>query len=185
MRYLFTFTILAVMSYQTANADMLTPSSVSFGVDSNTDPAASSCDLVVTILNYPASPEIANFRAKVLTKNGSHSAIIGFTLDVANMKYENGVPTHLDKTPLARASFASPTMNTSGRFYDTDVGGGGAGASTMDAATGSQFILAVTSGDFDISFSAKSPPEERTYHVTSAPPLAVINKFRDCVRGIS
>jgi hypothetical protein len=112
------------------------------------------------------------------------TAFTGFTLDVGNLLFQNGLIAGTQKTPLATAAFASKSFNSFGRLYDVDMGDGGRGANTADAQTAFDFLTAVFSGDFEIAFIAKGVPLERAYHIVDGPPPNIIRKFKDCMEAL-
>jgi hypothetical protein len=137
---------------------------------------------MMTALNYPVSPEALNFRAGVwqgIDQNSRSVSLTGFTLDVGNLKFQNGLI--VGTTPLAAAAFASRSFNSFGRLYDVDMEDGGHGAHTADPHVAIDFLTAVWAGDFEVAFAAKNIPLERTYHISSAPSADVIRQFKDCL----
>ena len=172
----------------TAKAETLTPSSVEYDIEAKHDKIAASCTIMLTVLNYPISPEALNFRAGVWrgTDPATRPAgtFAGFTLDVGNLLFENGVITGTQKTPLARAAFGSTKFNSVGRLYEADMGDGGRGANTVDPQTALDFMTAVFEGNFDIAFTAKDLPLQRTYHISDAPPASIVQRFHECMGAL-
>jgi hypothetical protein len=171
-----------------AGAETLTPKSVEYTVEIKHEKSAASCTIMVTILNYPISPEALNFRAGVWqgkVKENQFETLTGFTLDVGNLQFKNGLIVGTQKTPIAGAAFGSKTFNSLGRLYEMDMEDGGRGAMTVDTGTALDFLRAVWGGDFDIAFKAKSLPLERSYHILAGPPPSIVQQFKDCLDTLS
>jgi hypothetical protein len=161
--------------------------SVEYDVEVKRDKNTASCAIMITVMNYPISPEALNFRAGVWQGTGQENRVLtftGFTLDVGNRLFKNGLVAGAQKTPIVTAAFASKGFNSFGRLYDVDMGDGGRGANTADAQTAIDFLTAVWGGDFDIAFVAKGVPLERTYHIAAGPPLNIIQRFKDCLEAL-
>ena len=144
---------------------------------------AASCAITLVILNLPASPEALNFRALVAKGIEPETlTFTGFSLDVGNLKFSQGLPSVTEVTKLANIAFVSRGFNSAGRLFEGDFGNGGRGAMTSDENNGDAFLTAFRGGDFDISFVAQDGSEERTYHVTDPPPSSVVQRFSDCLK---
>jgi len=167
-----------------ALAETVVPEKVEYGVEAKlSNPSAGSC-LIGASLSSTA-PEVVNFRAGAWSgsNNGSRQMYLGFTLDVGNWIYKDGLPIALKRTPVSETFFASKTFNSRGRFYDVDFGDGGHGQITGDASVGSLFLFAVYVGNFDITFSAPGI-DERTYHVNEAPAPPVLADYHRCLDAL-
>src|SRR5262249_30354784 len=157
---------------------------IEYNVEIKREKTAASCAIMVTVMNFPISPEALNFRAGVwqgIGQDNRISTFTGFTLDVGNLQFRNGIIAGTQKTPIATAAFASKRFNSFGRLYEVDLGDGGRGANTADPETGVAFLTAVFGGDFEIAFIAKGVPLERTYHIADGPPTDVVRRFQTCL----
>jgi hypothetical protein len=178
------FFLIVFVAWSGAGAETLIPNSVEYTVEIKHEKSAASYTIMVTILNYPISPEALNFRAGVWqgkVQDDQFESLTGFTLDVGNLQFKNGLIIGTQKTPIADAAFGSKTFNSLGRLYAMDMEDGGRGAMTVDMGTALDFLKAVWGGDFDIAFNAKSLPLERSYHILAGPPPSIIRQFKDCL----
>jgi hypothetical protein len=160
--------------------ESMIPEKVDYGFEAkSSDPDAGSCVIRATLSSF--TPEIVDFRAGVwaASNNGRPKMVAGFILDVGVWAYKNHKPVALNKTPISEAFFSSKTFNSRGRLYDVDFGDGGRGELTGDGSVGGLFMLAVNTGDYDLTFAAQGI-DERTYHVAVPPAAYVLVQYQDC-----
>jgi hypothetical protein len=117
------FFLIVFVAWSGAGAETLIPNSVEYTVEIKHEKSAASCTIMVTILNYPISPEALNFRAGVWqgkVQDDQFETLTGFTLDVGNLQFKNGLIIGTQKTPIADAAFGSKTFNSLGRLYEME-----------------------------------------------------------------
>ena len=78
----------------TAISEVLKPGNIEITFDTQVDPPAKICRLQIAIINIPR-PETLMLRVMAMStkpKSDDQKFIVGFDLDVGDMKFQNGIP---------------------------------------------------------------------------------------------
>jgi hypothetical protein len=162
-----------VLFCASAYAEMVTPANVKYEAEIKEDRAAKSCNLMLLLLNIP-SPESVNFRLLTAQQKSDGRTFVGFSLDVGDLKFTNGMPAGSTKAVLSSAAFISPSFSSVGRLNGGPIADGGVVELTDNPLTSSEYTIAFLSGGFQIHFERKGVPGSRTYDVREKAPPNVI-----------
>ena len=77
---------------------------VRFGAEDKQDSQGHTCNLMTMIMDQ-SRPEVVNFR--VIHTLSPTALFFGFSLDVGDMRYQNGLPAGLDKIALANGDVST------------------------------------------------------------------------------
>lgn len=166
-----------------ASAETLTPKEIQYEFAQTNSGGLRKCSIVLLLLNVP-SPETVNFQLMVIHKPPTGPSFAGFSMDVGDLKFVNGLPGGAQKATLASAAFVSPSFSSVGRLNGGPVADGGVLQSSADPATIAGFVIAFSSGNFALSFVRDGVPGSRTYQVASPPPPDVRQQFYRCVEAL-
>jgi hypothetical protein len=166
-----------------AYAETILPGDAKYEVEVKEDQAAKSCNLMLLLLNIP-SPETVNFRLITAQQKSDGRTFVGFSVDVGDLRFANGVPAGSNKAVLSSAAFISPSFSSVGRFNGGPTADGGVLEMTTDPVVYSQYTMAFLSGGFQIHFERKGVPGTRTYDVKQQAPANVVAQFAACVSSL-
>lgn len=181
--YLASLYVLLVLLCSAARAETLVPRNIQYEFEVKEDAYAKSCNVLLLLLNIP-SPEAVNFHFIVSQRKSDGLTFVGFSLDVGDLKFVNGLPAGTNKAVLSSAAFISPTFSSVGRLNGGPIADGGVLESTADPQVYTYYLTAFLGGDFQIQFERKGIPATRTYTVEEKPPTNVISQFSDCVSSL-
>ena len=185
--WLTAFTICSLCAPAPSYGDTLVPNTVQFENSIKDDAYGKVCEYVLLILNLPA-PETVNFHVQVMRpmSNGKliDPTLVGFSMDVGELRFSGGMPAGGRKVNLATAAFSSLTFSSAGRLNIAPFGDGGISGSTTDRSTGNEFMNAFLKGGYDLSFTREDWPGIRSYHLSSSPLMEVVKSFHACLRTL-
>jgi hypothetical protein len=159
-------------------AEEITPLGTEWSFERKAGSGAQTCNLILTMVNIPASPESVNVHFIVGAMG--NASVYGFTLDVGDMFFKNGQPERIDKVPIQSAQFLSQAFNSPGRMFAADAGDGGIMISTRDPNTAAEFLKVVLGGDFKIAFKRDGGTVSRLYAVHQRASPADLSQYAAC-----
>jgi hypothetical protein len=171
-------------------AIQLAPEEIEYTAETTADASGMVCKISLAVFS-PNRPETLNFNALVYvaatpTPQGLWGSTgYGYTLDVGEIAYQNGLPSGVTKKRISDSVFTSPSFSSSGRMFPTAMPDGGLAAYTKDGATGKALIDAVLLGSFAISFHEAGIEGYRTYSVRKAMSSNEAQKFVACLKTLS
>lgn len=165
------------------HAETLVAGSIEYEAEVKEDAIAKSCNIALVLLSLP-SPEAVNFHFIVAQQKSDGLTFVGFSIDVGDLKFENGLVAGTEKASLSSAAFISPSFSSVGRLNGGPVPDGGVLESTADPNVYTSYLLAFLSGKFQISFRRDGFPGLRSYDVQQKPPPKVVSQFEDCVSSL-
>ena len=174
--FLFSAGLQGVPSY----ADSLMPRNLSYEIEVKEDDQAKSCNIMLLLVNLPA-PEVVNFRLVATHRKTQTVTFLGFSIDVADMIFANGLPAGNRKIPLSSAAFESALFNSAGRLNGGAVADGGVLESTADSQIATAFLQSFLTGEFSITFSRSGVSGTRTYQINAPVPVEVRTRFFECI----
>jgi hypothetical protein len=105
----------------------------------------------------------------------------GFSLDVGDMRYQNGLPAGVDRAALARGDVSTGSFSSQGSMYGGPAPDGSVLKSTLDQDTARKLWQGVPSGDFSIHLlRATQGAQPRTYVVSTPPPRGPLANYLAC-----
>jgi hypothetical protein len=161
-------------------AETLEPKAIQYDFEMKGDDAAKTCNVMLMILNLPA-PEIVNFRFIAMKDGRREQVILGFSVDVADAIFWNGLPAGRTPVRLQSAEFVSPSFASSGRMHGNVLADGGVLMSTNDPQTMSDFQRAFLSGRFKINFTRAGNPTSRGYSISQPASEGVLKQMVTCI----
>lgn len=170
-------------SASSANAETILPRAIKYDFEEKHNAGATTCNLMLMLLNYPA-PETVNFRLITAANRQNGPLFVGFSMDVGDTEFKNGVPVGIRKVGLTEAAFSSSSFSSQGLLNSTLASDGGILASTTDGNDGGRFINAFVAGNFTISFRRNDAEETRAYRINEGPSREVFDKFRFCTKSL-
>jgi hypothetical protein len=151
---------------------------VQFDAEVKKDTQARTCNLMTMIVDK-ARPEVVNFR--IIHALSPQAIFLGFSLDVGDMRYQNGLPAGLDHAVLARGDVSTGSFSSEGRMYGGPTPDGGILKSTMDQETATNLWLGVLSGHFSLHLLRATPgAQPRTYQIATPPSRDALGKYLAC-----
>ena len=90
------------------------PDSVQFDFEQKGDAQNRTCNLM-TMITDPSRPEVVNFR--IIHALSPTTLFFGYSLDVGDMRYQNGLPAGLDHVALARGEVSTKDFSSEGSMY--------------------------------------------------------------------
>ena len=169
---------LLVSAQSTADEIRVKIDTIRFDAEDKQDDQSRVCGLMTMIVDQ-SRPEALNFR--VIHTISPKSLFFGFSLDVGDIHYQNGLYAGLDKIILASGDVSTGAFNSQGRMYGGQTSDGGVLKSTMDEETARMLWLGVLSGDFSIHLLRATPgAEPRTYVISTAPSPDALSKYLAC-----
>jgi hypothetical protein len=161
-----------------SSAETLIANDVVYDTEAKDEPATLSCKIYLVITH---SPEVVAFRLLFLFQKNPPTPIVGFNMDLGDMKFSDGKPTNVDRAPLQAAAFSSNTFSSPGRLNGGPLKDGGVMYTTLSSEDGRGFLSAFSKGQFDISFARKGSSFDRTYRVAEPPGADILQRFRKCI----
>ena len=161
-------------------AEEIRPAATEWSFERKTGGGAETCNLILSMVNVPVSPESVNVH--FLVGGMGNVSAYGFTVDVGDMFFSNGRPQRIDKVPIQSAALLSEMFNSPGRMYSTDAGDGGLMIATPDPMIALQFLAVAIGGDFRIAFTRDGGRVSREYIVHQQPSPADLQQFSACTK---
>jgi hypothetical protein len=156
---------------------------VQFDFEAKADVQGRTCNLMAMILD-PSRPEVVNFR--IIHALSPMALFFGFSLDVGDMRYQNGLPAGVDHAVLARGDVSAGSFSSEGSMYGGPAPDGGIVKSTMDGETAGKLWQGILSGNFSIHLLRATPgAKPRTYVVSETPTREALSKYLACSTEIS
>jgi hypothetical protein len=164
-------------------ADPTVPKEPEYDANVNEDGAAKACVLALLLQGAPSGEAVSSQLIVARIKRNDTfmgPRIFGFRIEAAD-KFAKGQSSGTRPVKIGSAAFVSDAYTAVARpkvapFEDDSVV-----ISTLDFAEGGKLVDAVTKGKFQLTFTRRQPAVERTFHVTSAPPEAVLARFGECL----
>jgi hypothetical protein len=151
---------------------------VQFDAENKQDAQGHTCNLMAMIVD-PSRPEAVNFR--LIHALSPQALFFGFSLDVGDMRYQNGLPAGLNKVALASGDISTTSFSSDGRMYGGPAPDGGISKSTMDKATAENLWQDFLTGKFSIHFRrANANAQPRTYIIDKPIPAESLSKYLAC-----
>jgi len=166
-----------------SSAETLVPRTMQYEFEVKEDGVGKTCNLVLILMNIP-SPETVNFHFIVAQQKSTAVTFVGFTLDVGDLSFSNGLPAGEEKAVLSSGAFISSTFSSVGRLNGGPINDGGIFETTADAQVYAPYLMAFLSGGFQIQFERRGVPGSRVYEVDQKPPLDVVAQFQTCVSSL-
>ena len=173
-----------------ARAETLEPLTVNYDVKMRQGQEAAECHLLVSVWNFPKSPETIEFRLTFKVSKKVPQAIVGFIVSVGDVASDKGKPVWFTHAWLTSAAVYASGFNSPGQLYggpDGDggvyggpTGGGEVSMSTNDSTTAAALASVVSAGDYVIEFTRQGAPTSRAYHIAQAPSIDVLNRYQKC-----
>lgn len=125
---------LCLLLIESASADEFRarPDSVQFDFEQKGDAQNRTCNLMTMIMDQ-SRPEVVSFR--IIHALSPTTLFFGYSLDVGDMRCQNGLPAGLDQVALARGDVGTKDFSSEGSMYGGPIPGGGILKSTLDQQT--------------------------------------------------
>jgi len=159
------------------------PDSVQFDFEQKGDAQNRTCNLM-TIITDPSRPEVVNFR--IIQALSPTTLFFGYSLDVGDMRYQNGLPAGLDHVALARGEVSTKDFSSEGSMYGGPTPDGGILKSTLDQQPVGNLWQGIVAGDFSLHLLRATPgAQPRTYVIAKAPSPGPLAQYLACSTEIS
>jgi hypothetical protein len=155
-------------------------STVAFDFEEKIDANGITCNLITMIVD-PTRPEVVNLRIiEALSTVNPRAIFLAYSLDVGDIRYDNGMPAGLTWTTLNQGDISSGSFSTVGSFYG-GVANGGVLKSTVDQATATAMWDGLRSGSFSIQFQrASTGAPQNTYIITKPISRDALARYLAC-----
>jgi len=176
---------LYLLLIESASADEFRarPDSVQFDFEQKGDAQNRTCNLITMIMD-PSRPEIVNFR--IIHALSATTLFFGYSLDVGDMRYQNGLPAGLDQVALARGDVGTKDFSSEGSMYGGPTPEGGILKSTLDQQAVGNLSQGIVAGDFSLHLLRATPgAQPRTYVIAKAPSPGPLAQYLACSTEIS
>jgi hypothetical protein len=159
---------------------MLRANNLEYRFESEESAISKSCRVSLALINLSA-PEGVNFKLLAVRGKVQKVTFIGFSLDVGDMVFVNGLPMGMQKATLSSAVYESSSFTSAGRLNGGPIDDGGIMVTTGDMGTADAFLGSFWDGSFTLSFVRTGTTTTRSYQVTTAPPSDVRKRFFECI----
>lgn len=157
--------------------------SVQFDFEQKGDAQNRTCNLMTMIMD-PSRPEVVNFR--IIHALSPTTLFFGYSLDVGDMRYQNGLPAGFNRVALAHGDVGTKDFSSEGSMHGGPTPDGRILKSTLDQQTAENLWRGIVAGDFSLHLLRATPgAQPRTYVIAKAPSRGPLAQYLACSDEIS